>query len=307
MNGFLLALVAPALWAISNHFDRYIVSKYFKNAGVGTMMIFSSFIGVAVLPVSLFMQKEAFSISPVTALLIALNGCLYLVSVLPYLLALKKSDATVAVPMFQLIPVISFVLGWVFLGETLTSHQIIGGLLIVLGAIIISFEMEEGKKFKVRKDVLWLMFASSLLYSFHFLIFKVFAKDTQFWTTEMWENVGFIFFGLFLVFGVRKYRQEFTSIIRTKGKPVIALNTLNEVVNITAKVVFNYATLLVPLALSWVAVGFQPVFVLIYSVFLAIFFPHISNEKVLGKHLVQKLASIAIMIIGVYILHAGGF
>jgi uncharacterized membrane protein len=306
VNGFFLALVPPFLWAVANHLEKYTISNYFKKAGVGTMMIFSSFIAVFVLPFSFLLQTQAFSIAPLTALLIALNGCLYLSATFPYLKALKLNDASAVVPIFQLIPVISFVLGYIFLGETLTKNQLIGGALVVLGAIVISLEISEEKKYRLKKDVLLLMALSSLIYSFHFLFFKMFAVDTQFWTTEFWENIGFIGFGLVLVLFIKSYRREFKEVMKENGKAVIAINSVNEVVNITAKMIFNYASLLVPIALSWVAVGFQPVFVLAISIFLAIFFPHISKEKVLGKHLVQKIACIVIMTIGVYILHVGG-
>lgn len=302
MNAFLLSLIAPALWAASNHFDKYIVGKYFKSTGVGAMMVFSALVGLAVMPVAFIFQKSAFDVSALTALLIALNGCLYLVAVQPYLKALKISDASAAVPMFQIIPVISFVLARVVLNETLTTNQMLGGLLIVLGAIIISFEMQEGSKLKLRADVLGLMFLSSLIFAVNFLIFKVFAIDTDFWTTTFWESVGFIGFGISLLLFVKPYRRDFFRVF-TKNPMATGLNVTNEFINIIAKITFNYVSLLAPLTLAWIGVGFQPVFVLAYSVLLAAFWPQISKENVAGKHLVQKLSSIAIMLIGAYILN----
>ena len=304
MKAFLLSLIPPALWAASNHFDKYIVGKYFKAIGVGAMMIFSALIGLLVLPVALILQSNAFTISPFTALLIALNGCLYLVAVQPYLKALKISDASAAVPMFQVIPVISFFLARVFLNESLTTNQIIGGLIIVLGAVAVSFEIQESKKLKLRGDVLGLMFLSSLIFAVNFLIFKVFAVDTDFWTTAFWESVGFILFGVVLLVFAKTYRRDFLNVFKTNGKNVVGLNVVNEVLNIVAKLVFNYASLLAALTLAWIAVGFQPVFVLIYSILLAVFFPSISKENVMGRHLVQKLLSIAVMLIGACILNS---
>jgi drug/metabolite transporter (DMT)-like permease len=305
MNYFLLALVPPALWAVSNHFDKYIVGKYFKSTGVGAMLIFSALVGILVLPIAFLFQTTAFSINPGIAALIALNGCLYLVAVLPYLKALSVSDASAAVPIFQVIPIISFVLAWLVLGETLTVNQMVGGLFIVLGAIIISFEMQgEGHKFKLRGDTLSLMLLSSFIFALNFLMFKVFAIDTDFWTTVFWESAGFIGFGLALLAFVRPYRRDFLHVFNQNGKMVISLNVVNEVFNITAKLVFNYVSLLMAITLAWIAVGFQPLFVLLYSVVLTAFFPHINNEKVTGKHLVQKVVSILIMLFGAFILNS---
>ncbi len=302
MTDFLLSLIAPALWAASNHFDKYIVGRYFKNSSVGAMMVFSALIGVVVMPIAFIFQDSAFSISPVSAVLIALNGCLYLIAVQPYLKALRISDASASVPMFQIIPVLTFVLAKIVLKESLNTNQILGGLLIVLGAIIISFEMLEGKKMKLRGDVLGLMFLSSLIFSVNFVLFKYFALDYNFWTTTFWESVGFIGFGVALLIFVKSWRNDFINVF-TKQKLATGLNVTNEGVNIVAKITFNYVSLLVPITLAWVGVGFQPVFVLFYSILLASFFPHINSEKIKGKHLVHKIVSIIIMTIGAYILN----
>ncbi|MBP6962452.1 EamA family transporter [Candidatus Saccharibacteria bacterium] len=302
MNNFLLSLIAPALWAVSNHFDKYIVGRYFRDTSVGAMMVFSALIGIVVMPIAFIFQDSAFSIGSIPALLISLNGCLYLVAVQPYLKALRISDASTSIPMFQIIPVITFVLAKVVLKESLTSNQLLGGLLIVLGAIIISFEMIDGRKLKLHGDALGLMFLSSLIFSVNFLLFKYFAINSSFWTTTFWESVGFIGFGLALLVFVKSWRRDFINVF-TKQKLATELNITNEAINTIAKITFNYVSLLAPITLAWIGVGFQPVFVLVYSVLLAAFFPHINNEKVRGKHLVQKIVSIIIMMIGAYILN----
>ncbi len=304
MNAFLITLLAAALWAVTNHFDKYIVGKYFHSTSVGAMMIFSALIGLLALPVAWFFQQDAFTINPLTALLIALNGCLYLVAVLPYLKALKISDASASVPMMQIIPVISFVLAWIVLGETLTSGQMTGGILVVIGAIIISFEMQEGHKLKLRSDTLALMLLSSFIFALNFLVFKVFAIETDFWTTVLWESIGFIVFAFSLLAFVKSYRRDFLAVFRKNGKIVIGLNVLNEVINIVAKLIFNHASLLMAITLAWIAVGFQPVFVLLYSIILASFFPHISKENVAGKGLIQKIIAITVMLVGMVIINS---
>jgi hypothetical protein len=47
MQWFLLALIAPALYAVSNHIDKYLVEKYlsrdkFKQEDVGSLILFST-------------------------------------------------------------------------------------------------------------------------------------------------------------------------------------------------------------------------------------------------------------------------
>lgn len=120
--------------------------------------------------------------------------------------------------MFQVIPVISFVLAWIVLGETLTGSQMTGGALVVLGAIIISFEMQEGRKLKLRSDTLALMFLSSFIFALNFLVFKVFAVETDFWTTVFWESVGYIGFATSLLAFAKPYRRDFLAVFRKMAK-----------------------------------------------------------------------------------------
>lgn len=303
MNWFLIALMPPALWSITNHLDKYLLSKYFKGGGVGALMIFSSIIGVILIALIAIIHPAVFDVVPKNAFLISLNGFLYILAVLPYFYALQKDEASLTVPLFQLIPVFSYFFAWWLLDETLTQNQILGGALIVLGAIAISFELMEGKRVRFKKDVFLLMILSSICFALNFLFFKYFAIDSTFWVTSFYEYIGFVVFALILVIFVKSYRDEFFLVIKKNKVSVLTLNGVNEVVNIVAKVAFNYASLLTPITITWIVNGFQPLFVFIYGVILTVFFPHISKEKIGGKHLAQKLVSILIMFVGAYLLN----
>jgi hypothetical protein len=220
-----------------------------------------------------------------------------------YLMALRKSDTSTAVPILQLTPVVSFILAYVVLGEALDPYQIVGGALIVLGALAISFEMNGGGRPSWRLDVLGLMFLSSFLFALQYLLFKLFAIQTSFWTTMFWESLGFIGFGISLLVFVASYRRNFIEVFG-QGGSVVGVNLIGEIANLTGKIAFNYVSLLIPITLAWVGVGFQPLFILTYSVILTVFFPHIGKEKVLGVHLVQKATAVGVMLLGAYILNA---
>jgi len=303
MNWFLIALIPPAIWSATNHFDKYLISKYFKGGGVGALMMFSSIIGVFILGVIAIIHPEVLSYPIAKGLFIALNGFVYLLATLPYLYALRKDEASIAVPMFQMIPVFTYFLAWLILGETLSGSQLMGGILIILGAIIISLELSEVNKISIKKEVLILMTISSLFFSLNFIFFKYFAISATFWITSFWEYVGFAIFSFFLFVFIKKYRDEFISVIKANKVNVLTLNGINEILNIIAKLAFNFASLLAPITLTWVVDGFQPFFVLLYGVILTLFFPHISQENISKKHLAHKFLAIAIMFIGTFFIN----
>lgn len=301
MNWFLIALIPPALWSATNHIDKYLVSKFFKGAGVGALMVFSSLIGLFLLPFIAFFHPEVLSFSSIN-ILIAINGFLYILAVLPYFYALQKDEASICVPLFQFVPVFSYVLAYFILGETLNNNQLLGGMLIVLGAIGISLDLSDGKKVKFKKEIFGLMILSSFIFALNFLFFKYFAVQSSFWFTSFWEYVEFATFAFLLMIFVKSYREQFIKVMKTNRIVVLSINGINEIINIIAKVSFNYASLLTPITITWVVNGFQPFFVFVYGVILTLLFPEIAKEDIRRKFLFQKILAIMVMFVGTYFL-----
>lgn len=94
------------------------------------------------------------------------------------------------------------------------------------------------------------------------------------------------------------------SVMKQNKVSVIGVNGLNEIINIAAKISFNFASLLAPVTLIWVVNGTQPFFVFIYGVIVTLFFPKIGVESLAKRHLVQKLVAIAIMFLGTYLINS---
>src|SRR3989338_5774192 len=120
MNWFFIALLAPALWSASNHCDKYLISRYFNGVGTGALVLFSSLVGLLVLPVILLFQPTVIEVSFSNALAMIVSGIIAIIGIVLYLYAMKKDEASIVTPLFQTIPVFAFILGYFVLGETLT-------------------------------------------------------------------------------------------------------------------------------------------------------------------------------------------
>ena len=302
MNWFFIALLAPALWSVTNHIDKYLLGRYFKHKGTGALIIFSSLIGFFVLPVILLFQPNVLGIQPLHALLIMGGSVISLLGILAYLYALGRDEASIVVPLFQTIPVFAYILGFIVLGEILSLQQIIASFLVITGAVGISLDLNQGRA-RLKITVLLLMLIASFLIAFSSLIFKFVAIQADFWTTSFWAYVGSALVGVFFLVFVKKYRDQFVSVFKSNKIPAIGLNGLNEIIDVVASLSLRYATLLAPLALVWTVNGFQPFFVLLYGVILTLFFPQLGRESLLKKHLLQKLVAIAIIFLGTYLLN----
>ena len=111
MSWFLVALIPPILYATGNYIDKALLSKWIKGGGVGAIVLFSCFLGILTLPVIYVIEPGVFSIPPLVASIMAINGALTVVAVLCYLHAIEFDEITAVVPILQLSPVFTFLTG----------------------------------------------------------------------------------------------------------------------------------------------------------------------------------------------------
>ena len=267
------------------------------------MVIFSALFGLFVLPFALLFDQSVFQIGTLNISTLALSGFLYIVGLIPYLWALDLDEVSIVIPIFQTIPVFGFIYAYFVLGETLTPQQIFASILIITGAIGISLDLSQGMP-KLKKKVLFYMLLASAIFAGVDLLFKFIAVSEGFWAGMFWHFTGYLIFAIPVLIFVRKYRQQFLRLMRENKVLILSVNSINETLNLVARGMFGYATLLAPLALVQVVNGFQPFFVFIYGVVLTLFFPPLGAEKLIRKNVVQKILAIIVIFIGTYFLNA---
>jgi drug/metabolite transporter (DMT)-like permease len=199
---FFIALGAPLLWAISNIIDKALVSRYFQNKGTGALMIFSAVSGMIVMPFVAIVHPGVTEVSGVNALIMIASGLTTVFGLIPYFYALRRDDASLVVPIFQVIPVFNYILARIFLGEQLTSMQLLAGALIILGAVGISANYSQ-RRIHLKGKTLSLMLLSSLLMSLTNFLFKKVGLEETFWSTTFWAYVGYALAALVLYRAIR--------------------------------------------------------------------------------------------------------
>ena len=297
MNWFFIALIGPLLYAISNHTDKYLISKYIHDSKVGALIIFSALFGVFALPIILIINPLVLGISMGQGIILVVIGILVVLSILCYLYALQIDEATFVVPFYQMIPIFGFVLAYFILGETLTKTQILASLAILVGALILSFDIQD-EKIHFKKKVVLLMTVASFFYAVSDVLFKFVAIERGFWISTFWTLVGKVLVGIIFLAFISSYRNEFFSLLKNAKGKILGLNSMNETLTIVADSATQFATLLAPVALVLMVNGFQPLFVFVIGLGLTLFFPHISKEKIQKRHLIQKIGAILVMLVG---------
>ncbi|MBD3248139.1 EamA family transporter, partial [Candidatus Falkowbacteria bacterium] len=268
---------------------------------VGVLVIFSSIIGFFVMPIAFLLDRNIFALSSLQIGLLIGTGFVYALAIIPYLYTLKKEDTSTIVPLWQLIPVFAYFLALIFLGETISWSNIFFATMIMVGALGLTTDFSK-IKLTFRKDIFGSMVLSSFLYAFNTMIFKVVAIDISFWQAVFWENTGIGMAGVIFLIFIKSYRLKFFDLFSKNKTIIISVNGINEIVNIVAKIIFNYVSLLIPLALAWAVNGIQPLFILAFGVILTLLFPRIFKEDISGKTFLKKLIFIILISVGVYFL-----
>jgi len=299
MTWFFIALGASFLWALSNVSDQYLVKKYsVGDKGSGGLVLFSSLIGIFVAIFIGIFTTGIFNISNFDKLLLILAGGISISWIIIYLYTIEIEDISFIVPWFSAIPVFGYVLGYIFLGETLSAHQLIGSAIIILGVVLISIDFSLEEKFKFKWKPVIYMLIVCLLCAIVGVIFKYVTVADSFWISSFWEYSGLGIFGIFIYIFVPKYRREFNYMNKKGGRKIFTVNTSSEFITVMGNLLSNYAILLAPITMVYLVESFQPAIVLLLVIIGTKFFPKIIAEKIHRQVLLPKILSIIIITIG---------
>ena len=302
ISGVILATFASLLWGVTNHIDKFMLTSIDNGkSNIKILLVFSTFVaGIVLTPLWLILSRFSIGISFVSLLSVLLASFVYIIATVFYFKAIEKNDASIVVIMFQMIPVFSYVSALILFKESLSLRQIIGSIIIILSAVIISFdfnEKKEGTKFKA----LLLMIVSSLLYAMYFILFDIAIRNSSYYSCAFWYQIGFLIIGIMLLC-INSFRKPFINAIKKNGKRYFVLNTTNEVINLIANLIVNFANLTIPIALVNVLNGFQGAFAFILGVIGTIFIPKYIKEDLSKRVLIQKVICIIIGLVGLVIL-----
>ncbi len=298
MPWIIFALLTPAMFGISNFIDKFLVEKRIKNPLLITLFmgVISFFLGIFIV------ITRGFPMLPQTEfVLIIISGILLNFYLLPYFKALSLDDASRIVPFFSFIPIFILILSYLFLGDRLTTRELIGFAIVIFGGFILGAEKIHKGIFKPRNS-LWFMIGSSFMYAIATILFKFVLVKEGLLTTFGYQSIG-IGIGAFLMLLYTPLRSIFISEAKKFKVDTWSLMSLNETIAVGAEFSYAYAILLAPVALVSVVGSVQPFFVLIYGLILSIFFPHIVKEEIDKATIGTKAFSILLIFIGIYLLY----
>lgn len=300
---FIFPIIAAFLFSTVNYLDKFLIEKISGDRGIGALVLFSALAGVPVVIIlSIFLRAEILNIDARNAIFMILAGMSYLGGVIFYLYSLWEEEVSSIIPQMLIIPVITLVMGYIFLGEEIRLIQGAGGLMILAGAMILTYNFNLAKHAKLK--ILGYIFTASFFIAINQIIFKYgVIEEGSFWATIYWEHIGFCLMALIIFIFIPSYKKDFFSILKNHGMYAIGINSIGEIITIIGNMLLHYAGIFVPVGLVMLTVeGVQPFFLIGMGLFITIFFPHLLSENITRKNLSIKLAACIIMMIGMILL-----
>ena len=296
-----VAFVAPVLWAMSTHIDKYLVERYFKEQSVAVLLVFTALIGLVLLPFIAAFNPNVTAIPLPAVAVISFTGALYMAAMYFYLQALQSNEASVVAPFYQAAPLFTYGLAYAILGETLTGSQIVGGILIVAGTAFASVGRTSASRVNLRLVVL--MLACALALAISSVVFKLFAIRDDFWPTTFWTYAGEAVFGI-AILAIPSQRKLFGALFRANPGAVLAINGANELINLGGGLIARFAFLLAPVGLVQAVSSTTTIFVFLFGIVLTLFFPKVAKEDLSAASLLQKAVAVVLVAFGVMRLAA---
>lgn len=294
MNWIFLSLLAPLFWASSNFVDKYILGKYTKSifdfvffSTITSWFLFAAiflFVGVP--------ELSWYSLIPIA------TGMVLIYSYGFYGKALEQGDTSSLVILFKLIPVVTVILAFAFLGQTLSSNELIGFVVVLAGATIVSFEKSKGILIKGFGMIL----IAILMWSVMTLFIDYGLTKMSFWDYFMLDNLGSALAGL-TMFIIPSIRQQVIEGIKTARVAKYVWFSWNNILDFFGQMSIKKALAIAPSAgLVTVVMQVQSFYAILIGVLLTLLIPHIIKEDISATALVKKFVGAAIMFSGVYIL-----
>lgn len=272
-------------------------------AGLPQPKLYTFYVGVLSVLVVFLIPFTSFGLpSPTATVWIILEAVVYILGLYAMFLALEKFEVSrVMTAIGAIQPVFILILTLVFWGaQIITVMNFLAFMLLLLGSIIISFE----KKFKITGEFLLLVLFSAAMFSLDYIFSKFVFLHQPFLQGLIWMRIASALLVLLFLFDKKLRAQIFTKKAALNKKTGL-LFLFSQSSGGIANILQSFAISLVPV--SYLAIinslrGIQYIFLFLITLFFPLFFPKILKEEISKNIIIQKLASIILIALGLGLL-----
>ncbi len=287
------------------YIDNYTSDVYFKERGAFSQRLVYGIIATVIGVALVLTRLSDFAAAPwMTFGLFFLSGVISAISSIPYYSALEHDDSTNLGIFIQLAPVMYLVLGWLFLGDTISPMQLVSFFIILSAPLLIVFASRKRSR-GVRIKAMLLAFLYVLFNVSGNLLFVHAHNSNLSFFTEM--GVCFVGAGvansLLVLLNPKMRRRFFFVVKRSKKKvlpPVIIGALMNILMNMSYRAALTFAPAVALASVSTDAV--EPVVIFFMGLVLSLIWPKFGREKLNKKSVCVHLLATIIVVIGIILM-----
>ncbi|MBX4204854.1 MAG: EamA family transporter [Candidatus Doudnabacteria bacterium] len=308
----LVALLGYLFLAVTGVTDKFLVSKVVRAP------VAYAFYTAITGPFSLVLLLFGGVVPNLPTFLIALAaGASMIVGIYFSYSAIGKTSVSRVVPIQGgLVPMFSFILAYLVLGERLTITQTSGFLFLVLGAVMISFRKEDqGWKNEAlfHAALSALFFATTSVFTKYTFVHSndagsmvirslfPFHISASFITGLVWPSLGFLL-PVLPILAFKQNRTKIFSAPKEAGVRNVALYYTSRGFGTTGGFLQKYAVFLGSVSVVNALQGMQFVFLLALTTWFSLYYPRVLKERINLETIALKLSAIVFISIGLFLI-----
>jgi transporter family protein len=292
MSWIFFTLLAVSIYSVGCIVDKYALTKWIRNPIVSVM-----FYGIVDLPVIFLVYAfHGFSfLSNINIALAFTAGIINILAIYFYFKAVKIEEISRIVPLAELSTLFVSIFAAIFLGEIFNTAKYIGIILLVIGAIIIS-----SKDLKITFGIaFWFIILFCIITAVNSILVKYVLNFADYWTIISYTRMGAVFTLIPIIY-FNFHELRYT--VKECSKKAIVGLLLNEFFMLIGGMLFLFAVSTGTATLTNALLSVQPLFVLLFSVMLSIFYPNILKEEISQSTVLTKFIAVAFMFAGVFLI-----
>ena len=288
--------------------DNYISDVYYKGSEVASQKMFSAWGKTIVAIIILIAVGFSFTdFEPSVIGLLLLSGVLLSIAEIPYYIALGIEDSTNLGIFIQLAPILYLILGWLFLGDTITPIQLIAIVIILIAPIMIVMTSRKRSR-KVKLHAVFLAFLYVLLAVIGNLVFVNVNAD-NFDVHFLVEEIAIAILGtgladLLIMLCLPKWRMRYRHVKQKSKNKVLVPLSVSMVVGIIKSFAYRAALVSAPaVALASAASdSVEPIVIFFMGIVLTLIWPDFGREKLNRKTVLIHLIATVLVVIGIVLM-----
>ena len=312
----IITLLCAVFAALASFFDNSIVDNYFNNSRPQAQKcFFGPFYAIIAILIfvlyPIFSGPSSFSLS--SALFIVLSGAILSLSSIPYYFALKSENTTGTAIFFQLTPIFYLVFGALFLGEKISSLQLLAFFVLLFAPLLIIFSARRrGKKLEYKAAAFILVHL--LIFTFSYIFFLLAERNASGTGGEipMVLAVAFLLsgraiFDIILILSFKKWRRDFSRIIKKSKRRVLFPLFSSAILWTSEDVMLRIAMILGQVAVvSAVESVVRLLAIFLFGLVFTIIWPKFGREKLDKRTVLVHFVAIIIAIFGILLVENPG-